>query len=632
MSERPPRSRLRDRLFFSLAALQVLIRQRRPAELVSKAYRLWKRAGIAGAWRRIWWIVYATLGYARWVKQFDTLNDTDRRAILDHVDRFRRRPRISVLMPTYNTPEKWLRQAIDSIRAQLYTNWELCIADDASTQPQVRTILEKYQRLDPRIKVVFRETNGHISAASNSALQIASGDFVALLDHDDELPEHALYMVVAALNDKPGLDLIYSDEDKIDGHGRRFGPYFKPDWNPTLLTGQNFVSHLGVYRTALVRSIGGFRKGYEGSQDWDLALRVSEIIPASHVYHIPHVLYHWRAVAGSTATTIEEKPYALQAAEASLRDHLERTRQSGILSPVARVHFRIQYQIPSPPPLVSIILTAHNGLPPLRRCIEGLRKKTRYSRYEILIADSQSDDLETLNYLRQTGDEGIAHILRFDLPFNYSEINNSAVKAAQGSFLCLMNKNIEVISEDWLDEMVGQAAQPEIGAVGAMIYRPDNTIMHAGLLLDIEKIVTNPYSGFPRGTTGYMGRACLAQNISALSASCLVVRKAIYEEVGGLDETNLPVSFNDVDFCLRLLERGYRNLWTPFAELYQHASATRVQKDTSEKQKRFQKECAYMRTRWGRLLDNDPAYNPNLALDSSWPDLALPRIEKPWRH
>lgn len=614
-----------------LSALLAILRRKKFCDIFRAVCRIALHEGIAGLHRNYWKYFVLDSNYNKWVRRYDTLGEPDRKDIRRHITTFSHRPLISVLLPTYNTPDKWLRQAIDSVRSQLYTNWELCIADDASTQPQVRTTLEEYQRLDPRIKVAFREYNGHISVASNSAFQLASGDFVALLDHDDELPEHALYMVAAALNENPDLDLIYSDEDRIDVRGRRFGPYFKPDWNPALLTGQNLISHLGVYRTALVRSVDGFRKGYEGSQDWDLALRISEIIPASHIYHIPHVLYHWRAVAGSTAMTIEEKPYALQAAETSLRGHLERTRQNGSLSQIAEVHFRIQYQIPSPPPLVSIIITTHNGLPPLRRCIENLRNITRYSPYEILVIDNQSDDLETLNYLGQIEGAGIARILRLNLPSNLSAITNLAVKAAKGSFVCLINKHIEAISEVWLDEMVGQAAQPKIGAVGAMIYRPDNTIMHAGLLLDTKKIIFNPYSGYPRGTLGNIGRACLAQNMSAVTSACMLVRKDIYEEVGGLNEESLPAAFNDVDFCLRVLEHGYRNLWTPFAELYYNESATPNPEDTSENRQRFPKEIAYMRSRWGCLLANDPAYNPNLALDSSWPTFASPRSKKPWR-
>lgn len=613
-------------------ALAAFTRRKNRLGLIRAAWRVIRNQGLPGLKQEFLQFTHVNVTYERWIALHDTLNEKDRESIRTHVSALVSRPFISVLMPTYNTSEQWLRRAIESVRRQLYPHWELCIADDASTAPHVRTVLEEYTRLDQRIRVVYREINGHISAASNTALGISRGEFIALLDHDDELPEHALYMVAVALNENPRLDLIYSDEDKIDEASRRFGPYFKPDWNPDLFTGQNMVSHLGVYRMSLVRSLGGFREGYEGSQDWDLALRFSETIPASHIHHIPHILYHWRAIDGSTAAIAGEKPYALQAAERGLREHLERTGRQGLISQTAGVYFRIRPTTPSPAPLVSIVIPTRNGLPLLRRCIESLREKTRYSCYEILVVDNQSDDSEMLGYLNQIAAAGIARVLRYDFPFNYSALNNFAVRAARGSFLCLMNNDIEVISEDWLDEMVGQAARPEIGVVGSKLYYPDDTIQHAGVILGMGGIAGHLYSGVGRYSGGYMTRLLLVQNISAVTAACLVVRKDIYEEVGGLDEKNLPVAFNDVDFCLKLLERGYRNLWTPYAELYHHESATRGPENTPEKKLRFQREVAYMQARWGYLLERDPAHNPNLTLDNSWPYLAsAPRVNKPWR-
>lgn len=600
--------------------------------LIRAAWRVIHNQGWHGLKQELRQFTHVNVTYERWIALHDTLTGEDLEAIRTHVAVLASRPFISVLMPTYNTPDEWLRRAIESVREQLYPYWELCIADDASTTPRVRKVLEEYARLDPRIRVVFREINGHISAASNTALGIATGDFLALLDHDDELPKHALYMVALALDEDPRLDLIYSDEDKIDESGRRFGPYFKPDWNPDLFTAQNMVSHLGIYRMSLVRSLGGFREGYEGSQDWDLALRFSEAIPASHIHHIPHILYHWRAIDGSTAAMAGEKPYALQSAARGLRDHLERTGYQGSISQTAGMYFRIHPKTPTPPPLVSIVIPTRNGLSLMRRCIDSLREKTRYPNYEILIVDNQSDDPEMLAYLKQIDADGIARILTYDLPFNYSAINNFAVKEARGSYLCLMNNDIEVISEYWLDEMVGQASRPDIGAVGAKLYYPDDTIQHAGVILGMEGVAGHLYSRVGRYSGGYMTRLLLVQNVSAVTAACLVVRKVLYEEVGGLDERNLPVAFNDVDFCLRLLEHGYRNLWTPCAELYHHESATRGPEDTLEKILRFQREVAYMRGRWGSMLDRDPAYNANLTLhNNSWPYLALaPRVDKPW--
>lgn len=617
-------------LFRILAAL---LWRKNPIVLARAAWQVARTQGLRGLKQSFMRFLQANVTYESWIASYDTLSGKEREDIRLHISALPHLPLISILMPTYNTPEIWLRRAIESVREQLYTHWELCIADDASTAPHVRVVLEEYIRLDERIRVVWRETNGHISAASNSALDIARGEFVALLDHDDELTEHALYMIAVTLNTNSNLDMLYSDEDIIDVNGQRSKPYFKPDWNPDLLTGQNVVCHLGIYRTTLVRSLGGFRKGYEGSQDWDLALRISDAIPATHIHHIPHVLYHWRASAGSTTLGIGEKPYALRTAEVALNDHLVRTGLHGQISLATESHFRVRYSLPSPAPLVSIIIPTRNSLDLLRSCIKSLLEKTQYPNYEILIVDNQSHDTHTIDYLNKIVADGIARVLHYDFPFNYSAINNFAVDATLGSYLCLMNNDIEVISEDWLDEMVAQAARPGIGAVGPKLYYPDDTIQHAGVILGMGSvgIAGHIYARAGRHSSGYMRRLLLVQNLSAVTAACLVVRKSLYQEIGGLDAKNLPVAYSDVDFCLRLLELGYRNLWTPFAELYHHESATRGPEDTPEKLKRFQQESAYMRRRWGQLLDNDPAYNPNLALDSAWPDLAPPRIEKPWR-
>lgn len=617
---------------FGRAFLNLVARHRSLGHLLGKAYRLWRREGFLGVRNACRRLLANAWDYDAWVRQHDTLSESDRAAIVRHAGTFSYRPHFSVVMPVFNAPERWLRAAIESVRAQIYTEWELCIADDASTEAHVRPVLEEYARMDSRIQVVFREMNGHISAASNSALALACGEFIVLLDHDDELPPHALYMVAHALNENPHLDLIYSDEDKIDERGLRYGHYFKPDWNPDLFCGQNLVSHLGVYRTSLVREIGGFREGYEGSQDWDLALRASERIPTKHIYHIPHVLYHWRAIEGSAALGEDEKPYAADAAERLLRDHLARTGQEGEVTRLACGHFWVRHALASPAPLVSIIIQARNGLGVLRRCIGSIQAKTVYAAYELLVVANPSDDLETLAYLRGLESAGDARVLCYDAPFNYPAINNFAAREARGEYLCLLNNDIEVLSGDWLGEMVSQAVRPGIGAVGALLYYPNDTIQHAGVVLGMGGVAGHSYLRYPKGTSGYMNRACLVQNLSALTAACLVVSASIYHQVGGMDAENLPVAFNDVDFCLRVVERGYRNVWTPFAELYHHESATRGYEDTPEKRQRFQKELEYMRQRWGHLLERDPCYNPNLSLDHPWPRPASPpRVRMPWR-
>jgi len=599
MSERPLRSRLRDRLFFSLATLQALIRQRRPAELVSKAYRLWKRAGAAGVWRRVWWIGYATLGYTRWVKQFDILDDTDRRAILDHIDRLRRRPRISVLMPTYNSPERWLRQAIESVRNQLYPDWELCIADDASPQSHVRAILEEYQRLDERIKIVFRDRNGHISAASNSALELAAGKFVALLDHDDELPEHALYMVALALDDSPELNLIYSDEDKIDEYGRRFGPYFKPDWNPDLLGAQNMISHLGVYRTEVLRSIGGFREGVEGSQDWDVALRVVEKISPSTIRHIPHVLYHWRAISGSTAIGHEEKSYVVSASQRVVREHLQRINQSASVEPDFSSFVRIRYPLPTPAPLVSIILLGDSANS------EELIRRTHYPALEIIPCPPNNDG-------------------------TLAETINRIANQAHGELLCLLDAGLLPETENWLAELAGHAWRSEIGAVGPMQLDADGNIQGAlTVLCDTSgrnRVSWSFYQGLHHQEKGVAGRAALQQNVTILAPGCLILRTETFRMVNGFDAKKFPNTLFELDLCLRLVQAGYRNLWTPYSRMVS-TCPLKTCFDACN-----QNEAERFRMQWRDFLDHDPAHNPNLACGGEWPFPAFPpRIDHPWR-
>ncbi len=599
MSERRPRFRLRDSLFFSLVTLHALIRQRRPAELISKAFRLWKRAGTAGVWHRVRWIEHATLGYTRWVKQFDTLDNTDRRVILDHIDRLRRRPRISVLMPTYNSPERWLRQAIESVRNQLYPDWELCIADDASLRPHVRAILEEYQRLDERIKIVFRDRNGHISAASNSALELATGEFVALLDHDDELPEHALYMVALTLEHSPELNLIYSDEDKIDEYGRRFGPYFKPDWNPDLLGAQNMISHLGVYRTEVLRSIGGFQEGVEGSQDWDVALHVGEQISPSTIRHIPHVLYHWRAIAGSTATGHEEKSYVVSASQRVVREHLQRINQSASVEPAFSSFVRIRYPLPTPAPLVSIIQFGNSTRS------EELARRTHYPALEFISCPSQND-------------------------CSLAETVNRAAKQARGELLCFLDAGVLPETEDWLQELVRQAMRPEIGAVGPMQLDADGNIQGALTVLcntaGKGQVSWGFYQGLNRQEKGVAGRAALTQNVTILAPGCLLLRAQAFWRVNGFDAKEFPDTLFELDLFLRLVQAGYRNLWTPFSRIVSTGGLKTCLDDCN------QNEVEQFRMQWRDFLNHDPAHNPNLACGGEWPFPAFPpRIDRPWR-
>ena len=561
--------------------------------------------------------------YPEWIRRYDTLTDEARASLRQQIKVFPSRPVISVLMPVYNTNPVWLKEAIESVRNQIYPHWELCIADDASTDPTIRTLLEQYTREDGRIKVVFREQNGHISAASNSALELATGDWVALLDHDDLLSEHALFWVAETIHRHPETCLIYSDEDKIDKEGKRVKPYFKCDWNYDLFLSHNITNHLGVYKTRLLREVGGFRLGVEGAQDYDLALRCLEVIGAKKIQHIPRVLFHWRMHDSSTASHLGTKPYALHAGERVLNEYFKRQGIRATAEPVPH-GYRVRYALPEIPPKVSLIIPTRNGFPLIRECVKSIFQKTTYPCYEILIIDNGSDDPQTLHYLKEIASKSNVRVLRDNRPFNFAALNNAAVKAVQGELIGLINDDIEVISEDWLSELVSLAIQPGVGAVGARLWYPDRTLQHGGVITGLKGCAEHSHKGLGRGLPGYFARAELLQSFSAVTGACLVIKKSIYEDVGGLNEKDLPIAFNDVDFCLRVREDGYRNLWTPYAELWHRESATRGFEDTQKKMARFAREIQYMKKRWGDRLVNDPAYSPNLTLDDADFSLAWP--------
>lgn len=554
--------------------------------------------------------------YAHWLHLYDRVGPAALAELRAAAASLPRPPLISVVMPVYNAPERWLRRAIESVRAQVYENWELCIANDASPAAHIRPLLDEAARADPRIRVVHRPKNGHISLASNSALELVRGDYVALLDHDDELSPRALARMVVEIGRHPDAVFLYSDEDKIDEHGQRFDAYFKPDFLPDLLLGQNCLSHLSVIRTDAIRAVGGFRAGLEGSQDWDLALRVVENLDPARVRHVPEVLYHWRAIAGSTALAVGEKNYTVRAAERALTDHLARRQVAATLSPVPGDHWRVRYALPDPAPLVTLIIPTRDRLALTRTCVESILAKTTYPRYEILILDNESVEPATLAWFAEvSARDPRVKVLRYPHPFNYSAMNNFGVQHAAGDVVGLLNNDLEVITPGWLEEMVSHAIRPEIGAVGAMLYYPDDRIQHAGVILGLGGVANHAFYRYPRGTHGYFNRARLVQNFSAVTGACLVIRKAVFTQVGGLNATDLAIAFNDIDFCLRVRAAGYRNLWTPFAELYHHESASRGTEDTPAKQARFAREVDYMRRTWGPVLDADPAYNPNFSLE-----------------
>lgn len=567
------------------------------------------------------WIDYCNLfnsgselvSYADWIRHVEEPQlpgPVEQAAQMRH---WKNKPRFSIITPTWNTDPTMLRACLDSVLAQTYEHWEMCIADDASTDPRVREILAGYAHRDPRFRVTLRASNGHIVEASNSALATATGDFIVLLDHDDTLAPHALFTVAKAITQRPTAQLIYSDEDKLDPFGRRCDPYFKPDFSPDLLYSQNYFSHLGIYRRELAEAIGGFRKGYEGSQDYDLVLRcVARVPDKDDILHISEVLYHWRMAEGSTAAGHDQKSYASDAGKRALQDYFGQLGKQVQVSVSAPGIYRHQWPVPEQAPLVSLIIPTRNGYEVLKTCIDSILQNTRYTQYEILVVDNQSTCARTLGYLAGLTAAGKIRVLHFDEPFNYSAINNFAASNARGSIIGLINNDVEVIGADWLGEMVSHVVRPDIGCVGAKLYYPNDTIQHGGVVCGLGGIANHSHRHFPKDSPGYFGRMWLVHNLSAVTAAVLLVRKSVFDEVGGLDVAGLPVAFNDVDLCLKVMTAGYRNLWTPFAELYHHESVSRGNDDTPEKRARFEGECKVMYERWAPLLARDPYYNSNL--------------------
>lgn len=620
---------------------RVVAQVKRLSKQSSTARSIWRESGFSGIKEKIRDIraiervrragaAKEAVEYRNWVTMYDTLSDSDRQGINARIRQLKYKPLISVVMPVYNVDALWLRLAIESVINQMYPHWELCIADDHSTKRHIRKILDEFRHQDSRIKVIFRQTRGHISAASNSALEQASGEFIALLDHDDQLSEHALYMVAEELNSYAEADLIYSDEDKLNRRGQRVLPHLKPDWNPDLFYSYNFVSHLGVYRASLVKELGGFREGYEGSQDYDLALRVIERIPEKNIRHIPYVLYHWREVAGSVARAVGSS--ADEAARNALRSHF---RRKGIDASVTRGYacfHRVVYPMPAEPPLVSVIVPTRDHVDLLRQIVEGILRGTDYQPIELIIVDNQSSEVATLEYLRELQTDPRVKVIRYDAPFNFSAIQNLAARESKGQVLALVNNDVKIISSDWLREMVSHAVRPEIGAVGAKLYFENETIQHGGIVLGVGGIAGHAHRHLPRKAAGYYARAQVAQNYSAVTGACLVIRRSVYEEVGGLNEEDLAIAYNDVDLCMRIQQQGYRILWTPYAELYHLESASRGPDTEDDKLPRFNREQEFMRSMWNERLLYDPYYNPNLTLRKEDFSFDKPRVVKPWKN
>lgn len=535
------------------------------------------------------------------------------KAITDEINNFKIKPLMSIVMPVYNVEPKWLDKAIKSVELQWYENWELCIADDKSTNQQTLDCLKSIK--NPKIKVKFLEKNQGIASASNEAATLADGEYVVLMDNDDEITPDALYEIVKAVN-KNGAEFIYSDEDKIELEGGFSEPHFKADFAPDMFLSQNYISHIGVIKKSIFDLIGGWRDGFNGAQDYDLYLRVIE--KTDKIFHIPKVLYHWRKVPGSTSMDFGEKSHANEAGRKALAEHIERVNKKGVVFEGKRAGtYRVRYEIEKNP-LISIVIPFKDKPELLQMCLDSILNKSTYTNFEIIGISNNSSQKETFDMMRyfEQKDSRIS-FYQYDVAFNYSKINNYAVfNYAKGEHVILLNNDIEILTPQWIEAMLEFSQRADVGCVGAKLYYPNNTLQHAGVIIGLGGVAGHSHKHFAKDSSGYFHRLDIVQNLSAVTAACLMIKRSIYEELGGLDENNLKVAFNDVDFCLRTLEHGYLNVFTPYCEAYHHESISRGYEDNAEKIERSNSEIAYMKLRHSSILERgDSYYNKNLTLD-----------------
>lgn len=546
------------------------------------------------------WFPYDGEGYNEWLK----LNEKPTK-----IEKLEYNPLISILIPVYNVKGEYLRECIESVLKQSYENFEICIVDDASSDKETLAALKEYEK-NEKIRIKHRKKNGHISRASNDALEMAKGEFVALLDNDDLLAKNALYEVVKVLNENKKLDFIYSDEDKINLDGDRCEPHFKPDFSPDTLLSMNYICHLSVIRTSLVRKVGGFTVGLEGAQDYDLFLRLVE--NTKKIYHIHKVLYHWRMIPGSTSLEIENKQYAddngIKAIEAALkRRGLDGRVEKDTMTQFYKVSYKFKKE-----PMVSILIPTKDHAKVTEVCLRTLFEKTTYKNFEVILIDNGSKEKSALELFDEYKKKyKNFRVLREDIEFNYSRLNNLAAKEAKGEYLVLLNNDTEIITPEWLEYMVGYAALPHVGAVGAKLYYPDGSVQHAGVVLGMGGgVAAHAFLNASKNDVGIYARLRVPYDYSAVTAACLCVSKKKFEEVGGLEE-DLKVAYNDMDFNLKLLKKGYYNVFVPMAELFHYESKSRGSDMASGNYQRFMSESDYMWKKWGDMLENDRFYNKN---------------------
>lgn len=537
--------------------------------------------------------------------------------------KFKLNPKISIIIPMYNTPLNFFKELVDSLIDQTYTNWELCLADGS---PEKNQKLEKIYKKDERIKYKFIGENKGIAGNTNEALSLVTGDFVALLDHDDLLPIFSLYEIVKCINKNPDVEFIYTDEDKFEKlGGKRYDPYFKSDFAPDTLRANNFICHFSVFKKELMDKLGGFRNEYDGAQDYDILLRMSE--ETNNIIHIPKILYHWRVHSLSTAKSGgTAKPYAYEAGIKAIQDHIDRiglkgTVESGNTLGTYKVNYEIQGN-----PKVSIVIPNKDYIKTLKVCLNSIKKLTTYENYEIIIVENNSEEKETFEYYKKIDGKDKIKVVYFpEKEFNYSKIINFGVENSTGEYIVQLNNDTELLTPNWLQEMLGFAQRDDVGAVGAELFYPDNTIQHAGIIIGIGGVAGHVFKNLPKGIHGYFSKDAMIQNLSAVTAACIMTPKSVYDEVGYMDE-KFKVAFNDVDFCLKIRQTGKLIVYNPYVQFTHYESKSRGFEDTPEKKKRFQSEIDRFHDKWQSVLDKgDPYYNKNLRLDN---DQCAIRTEK----
>lgn len=589
----------------------------RPLRKVGAILRTLQTAGLSGVWAR-----YNAGrrrrklhdGYAEWIRRNETQKEAGREQLQKTLAGFENPPLISVIMPTYNANSAWLAEAIASVKGQLYPHWQLCIADDASTDPVIARLLNTAAE-DTRIKVLFRQQNGHIAAASNSALDSATGEYVALLDHDDLLDEQALFRVVEALQKHPDADLLYSDEDLFDQQGGRTSPFFKPDWSPHLAISQAYLGHLVVIRHDLIKQCGGFRSSFDGAQDYDLWLRCS--LQARRIVHIPHILYHWRKHAASTAASADAKPYAHEAGRRAAEQYLQQRYPESGATVVEGDHlftYQARFKLPDQL-LISIIIPTRNGLDLLQPCIESIVARSDWQRFEIVILDNGSCEPATLQYLREApaGDTRI-RVVRADIPFNWSRLNNLGAAEARGDVLVFLNNDTLVISNDWLEQLAGYALLPDVGLVGGLLLFEDGTIQHSGVVVGMGGWADHPFRGCPavHGASPFVSPV-LTRNVLTVTGACMALSRERFQYLGGFDESFI-ICGSDVELGLRAHQQGLYNVLCAEARLYHLESKTRTSFIPEEDFRQSALKYEPYRTQ-----QSDPFYNPNLSLVGTIP-------------